>query len=410
MIFFLLAFLGINSVTTMSFQDCMMIPCSASTDELGQGCRNHDYNNDGEVNIADYAIWQRLSPYRTAKNADSWLVLYNKNSKESIEWAEWYSQLHKIPNENLLGLNASLEERICVEEFLSQIYYPILEKTNDKIMGIIVGFLVPGNFYLPSPWSAGEIIPPTPEGSGYSVTSALMNMSYISGPIKYTVPETNYYQWKTYPTYPNPHFFDVDYETPSNGVTKFSLGARRFLTARIDGPSLKDVKKLSDPIFLNKTRYLYYDNIDESYGEWASLDSALNKFVDLQWIEFNSDIEDTPDCLIRFSWSRISAWRDVVWDGSGTRLLAFDQNSFGATTIRSLIDHNGRFVPNILFKANFKVAIGATAEPLINTSPDISTLIYHILEGRNLGESMFLSVAFTNWMWELVGDPLLSLE
>jgi hypothetical protein len=82
-------------------------------------------------------------------------------------------------------------------------------------------------------------------------------------------------------------------------------------------------------------------------------------------------------------------------------------NSWGATTVRSTTDHGGRFVPNALFNGQFVGAMGATAEPYTGTEPVPGTIVACLADGRTLGEACFHANPYRNYMWELVGDPLL---
>ena len=368
-----------------------------------------DYDNDLDVDLVDYNMHQRIDPHRTANMPDSWLVLYNINSVASIEWKDWYLDQWGIPEENSLGLNVSLSEKILKEDFLNNIYYPVKNflKNNfeirKKIMGILVGFDVPGNFYLDSthPQDSG--------GGGWSVSNHLQDLATtLHWPIR------------------NPHIFAAYYQTPIQRLNKQTLGAHVYLTARIDAPSLEEAKSLTlrakyiaDYEGGLDDQYIYYDYIDPSSpagSTWQTLEISINSdlfnntdFYPL--LEFESDNETTPNALMRFSYYRISGWNSVNWDEelSGLRVLGFAFNSWGATTVRSITDHGGRYVPNILFQGGFAAAIGATAEPYVSNSPIPATIIWCMFEGWTLGEAVFHSQSRKKWMWELVGDPFTTL-
>lgn len=386
--------------------------CFQNNENNKEGCTSYDYDFNNKVDLADYAFYQNLDRSRTADKPDSWLVLFNENDQESIEWKNWYINLRNIPTENTLGLNTPLNEKISVSDYISYIYLPIHQYFREnpelyrKIMGIIVGYKAPGNFYLP-PFSFFPTLPELSGGGGYSVSSALMNISTVSGPV-----EVAQGTWKTYPTAFNQNFVNISVSAKPV-VNRFTLKAGWYLTSRIDGPTLEDVKRLSptNPNILLDGIF-YYDEEDEIYGTWQDLLDTKARFSQLSWQKFNSDTDFVPNAFFYGTWHRTNNWDKRKWNSDvlGPRFLAVDQNSFGATTVRSLTNHDKRFVPNVLFKGKFLSAIGATAEPTINTIPKIETLWYYLLNGRTLGESYFMACKRSNWMWELVGDPFLKVQ
>ena len=153
--------------------------CLQNIEANKEGCTSYDYDFNNKVDLADYAFWQNLDRSRTADQPDSWLVLFNENDPESIEWKNWYINLRNIPIENTLGLNAPLNEKISVSDYITYIYLPIHQYFREhpelyqKIMGIVVGYHVPGNFYIP-PYSFFQTLPEMSGGGGYSVSNALL--------------------------------------------------------------------------------------------------------------------------------------------------------------------------------------------------------------------------------------------
>lgn len=403
-----------------SFQECMkgmgITENSAGGDggvtrEGFTGCKSHDYDFDGDVDLRDFALWEVLNPDQMPDMIDGWLVLFNRNNVESEEWKNWYLARWNIPDENALGLDVSNSEKIDVNHYVSDIYTPIrnyLRNNSDlncRIIGLIVGFRVPGNFDRPAVWGSGRD-PRLDGGGGYSVANALMHMSAIPGPV---IADTG--TVKHFPTFPNKHFSNVVIESPLPVPNRFTLGAGCYLTARLDGPTLEDVKRLTpseDEILLDG--FFYYDAFDPTFGEWGDLSRAPQQFPSLPWVIFNSDTEGTPDAAFRASWHRVTNWDERIWEQSGTRFLAMEHNSWGATTVRSTTFHNNRFVPVALFQGGYMAAIGATAEPFKGTLPDVNTLWHHLIAGERLGVATFMANPHANWMWELIGDPLLKVK
>lgn len=400
-----------------SFQDCMrgvdITEDSAGGDRGFTGCRAHDYDFDGDVDLYDFRFWSSLDPSVTPDSPASWLVLFNRNNPESEEWKNWYLARWNIPPENAFGLDVPDDEKIDVDTYLFNIYNPIRShlrnnpELNRRIMGIVVGFRVPGNFDMPAPWSSsGYRLPNLDGGGGYSVASALMNMGFISGPTQAATGT-----WRVFPTGPNKHFSDAYSETPLPIPNRFTLGAGYYFTARLDGPTLESVKQLTpaeDVIVLDG--FFYHDAFDPDRGEWKDLTDAQKLFPDFPWRVFNSDTEGTPNAAFRASWHSIVNWDQRIWDQSGSRFLAMEHNSFGATTVRSTTAHNNRFVPVALFIGGYKSAFGATAEPTGGSVPEISTLWYHLIAGKRLGVAAFMATPHPNWMWELIGDPMVRVQ
>src|SRR5690606_33446662 len=93
---------------------------------------------------------------------------------------------------------------------------------------------------------------------------------------------------------------------------------------------------------------------------------------------------------------------------NNTRILAFNYNSYGATTVRSTTAEGGRYVPNAL-EAGYAAAIGATGEPFCCLGPVPGTLLAGLREGWTLGESFHIASVYDDWMWTLVGDPFLRM-
>lgn len=369
-----------------------------------------DYDLDLDVDLQDYASYQSLSPTRTADQPDSWLVLYNINNPDSIAWKDWYITQWNIPTENTLGLNTSNSEKIHTSEFESTIYYPIQQflftsEIRKNIMGILVGYRVPGNFY------ENTTLPELQGGGGWSVSNRLQDMaSLVSVP------------------YYNPHFRPVYSLIPQNPrLTKQSLGAHVYLTARIDAPTLQDAKNLTiraKNIMLNGTAndFLYYDYYDPGAvaGDiWDALELTVLPATQggygslpnppYPWIEWESETDPTPNCMMQFSYYRITGWQNMDWSGSGSRVIGYALNSWGATTLRSTTDHGGRYAPNLLFNGGFAAAIAATAEPYLSTAPVPSSIVYFLCQGYTTAEATLHSQVRKKWMWELIGDPLLKL-
>jgi len=351
---------------------------------------------------------------RTADQPDSWLVLYNLNSPDSIEWAQWYAGQWGIPASHLLGLDASLAEHLTdLAAVQSQIIGPVRDyiaanpDVQESVMGIVLGYGLPGHYHTP---------PVTPSVGGYSVADALTDMTDDHlAPYSQRGQNTD-----------NPHC--VGQILPPGGrLTRASMAANRYMAVRIDAPTLDDAKALTlrakalaAPDRSLYGDFIWYDYYDPSFPhpsrEWYWLRAAVESplLAVEPWAEFDIDgvraASDTPSAAFRFAIYKLYGWTPDHFSSSppGNRVLGYHFNSFGSVTVRSLTGNNGCYVPNAL-AAGFAAAIGATAEPGLTASPFPDTLLAALREGWTLGEAYYLANPFNDWMWNLVGDPFLTL-
>ena len=374
-----------------------------------------DLPSQGDIIIIDPIEDPIPASDRTADMPDSWLVLYNENNADSITWKDWYIDQWDIPEENTLGLNVSSTEKILDTEFYDKILNPVRDYiTNNpdigsKIMGILVGYRVPGNFYhdADSPIYQG--------GGGWSVSNFLQNLD----------PDYDY----VYYHITNPFSFCAHWDRDQIRLTKATLTDDFYFTGRIDGPTLADAMALTTRALtitnadenLSDSEWIYFDYMDvgtPAGDYWQGLRNAVldEDFNDpawrFPWMPFESEdpgMEATPNCTMRFSYYHLTGWNNMDWSGNppGSRIIGFAFNSFGATTVRSTTAHNGRYVPNALFNGGFAAAVGATAEPWASTCPDPSTIVWCLSEGWTVSEAFFRSNTRVHWMWGVIGDPLL---
>jgi uncharacterized protein (TIGR03790 family) len=349
---------------------------------------------------------------RTANLPDSWLVLYNANDAESVAWKDFYIAEWGVPAEHTLGLNVdAAQERIHRDEFRDLIFTPVNDYLNAnpaikaRVMGILVGYRVPGNCYLDATH------PALPGGGGWSIANNLTDLSS----------DTNYRR-------ANPHYFVYYASGAQDQLTKATLAADTYITARIDGPTLADAMALTtrakaianstDPLPASDgLLYDYNDPGTPSGDDWYVLKFGVND-PDANtppqrwpWRAFDSDLDASPDAAMEFSYYRVAAWQNVPYNASspGSRILGYALNSYGATTVRSTTGHNGRYVPNALVRGGFAAALGSTAEPYLGNEPDVTTIVWSMAEGWTVAEAVFRANPYRNYMWELHGDPLMTV-
>lgn len=338
---------------------------------------------------------------------DSWLILYNLNNPDSVAWANWYQLQRGIPLAHMVGLSASLDENLPdLAAVQSQIIEPVRTMLDsdpdlqDTIMGIVLGYGMPGSYAFAPAGGPG----------GFSVTDALQDM-YDD-----TLPPAEQKEYNP----DNPQL--VNLPLPAGGrLTRATMGADRYMTARIDAPSLELAMALttraqlieSDGNYLNG-QLIYYDYFDSAMpnGQWGWLRNAVLDpiFAGEPWQAFDSDTEQSPNDAIRIHAHGLTGWNDqrLRAPQAGARVMAYDFNSWGATTVRSITAEGGRFVPNAI-DAGYASAFGATGEPLCCTAPLPRVFLASMREGWTLAESFYLCNPFDDWMWTVVGDPLLRM-
>jgi hypothetical protein len=251
---------------------------------------------------------------RTADLPDSWLVLYNANDADSITWVNWYIAQWGIPAENTLGLDVSGDERIHTDVFADDIFDAVTAHLagdpdlDAKVMGILVGYGVPGNTYL------DDTHPPMQGGGGWSISSNLIDLNSA-----------------TWYRRTNPHHFAATYQTPHDRLTKATLTAGFYVTGRIDAPTLADAQALTTRArditlatdALPASESIYYDYADPGAAggdEWQPLenlvaDDDFQDAVRYPFLAFESETDATPACAARLSYYRITGWQSVNWGG-----------------------------------------------------------------------------------------------
>lgn len=344
---------------------------------------------------------------RTADMPDSWLILYNVSSEDSVAWAAWYQAQWGIPPENMLGLQATVNEHVpTLAAIQDQVIGPVRDllasspELQGRIMGILLGYRLPGHYASPPAGGPG----------GFSVANALQDMSDDA-----LAPASQKNTNRDCPALSG-------LVLPAQGrLTRATMAANRYMTARIDAPTLEGAMSLtvaaasisSGEQYCND-QFVWYDYRDAVLpaGTWHWLKVAVNEplLAEVPWSEYDSDFQQSPHDAIRLDTHDCDGWNDdrLFSPEPGLRVLAFNYNSWGATTVRSTTDDGGRFVPNAL-AAGYAAAIGSTGEPVCCASPIPATLLAALREGWTMGETFYLANPYDDWMWTLVGDPLLTM-
>lgn len=340
---------------------------------------------------------------QSVSDPENWIVLYNLNDADSADWAAVYLSIHEIPQENLLGLDASTSEKLStLAEAEAQIVVPIQNylaanpEVAARACGIVLGYRLPG-IYGNSPYGGP---------GGLSVANLLHDLSSSA---KQT----------------NPHNAGFAQELPPP-LTKSILGPNRFAVGWMDAPTFNaavalslQASILSSPQYcLPESDVAYFDYNDSillpTWWRWLEFVTPGGRdgadFAEIPWVQFDADVDSTPNDAFRFGTHDIDGWGDgrLFAAPYGSRILAYNLNSWGATTVRSTTAGGGRYVPNAI-DAGYAAAIGSTGEPGNLISPYPWVLLASLRDGRTLGEAMYLANPNDNWTWACVGDPLLKI-
>ena len=325
-------------------------------------------------------------------------------TSNTCAWAEWYRDQRGIPAENMLGLSASTSEHLAdLVSAQAEVFDPVkgfLSANPDieqRIMGIVLGYRLPSHYGSP---------PLVPNVGGYSIANGLQDV-------------TNKKTWEM--NLDCPHAVAPYGAMPVGGrLTKATMRPGHYMVAQIDGPTLDDAKALTlrakaivaSPRGSGGPLRVWYDYKDPVLpgGEWYWLKRAVTSpdFAEVPWQSFNDDTDQTPADMFRLGAHDLVGWNGPRLFGApaGPRLLAFNYNSFGATTVRSGTAEGGRYVPNAL-AAGYAAAIGATGEPQCCVGPFPDTLLGSIRAHWTLGEAFYLANPYDDWMWTVLGDPFL---
>lgn len=342
---------------------------------------------------------------QTANMPDSWLVLYNLNDADSVAWATWYQSQRSIPAANMLGLNASTSEHLASSaDVTTQFVTPIQQylaanpDLGDKVMGFVVGYHLPGHYGTPPAGGPG----------GKAVANALQDLNNFT---------------QEYNPFLVPHPVPASSPLIPDRLVKADLPPGHYMVARIDAPTLelaKDLTRRAKNIvaaqYFLPYYVVWYDYSDPDLNTlchcWDFLRQAVEepRLVDIPWVEFDSDTEASIAEAFRFGTHDVANWDDGRLRGTpaGDRAIAYNFNSWGATTVRSITAEGGRYVPNAI-DAGYAAAIGSTGEPASTISPFPDTLLAGLRNGWTLGEAFYVANPQNDWMWIIVGDPFLTI-
>jgi uncharacterized protein (TIGR03790 family) len=349
-------------------------------------------------------------------------VLVNSLSKDSKEIANFYITRRGIPESNILALEMSLKEEITLEDYVQTIHNPLLEILLKKklVQGVVdsrvdqwgrkkmsvasheIAFLVttkgvPLKFTDFSEEKTKEekradakSMEKLQASVDSELSSILLNYySSLSGPLENKFSENRSEQaWEQ---------------------------SRIIRTARLDGPSVKTIKKRIEDSIYAEEYGLYgraYFDLGGPYkqgDEWISKasESVENAYyeIDLEPTKALMGYKDRLDApAIYMGWYKQTAYEQ--WKNFTIKVprgaIAYHLHSYSATTIRT---KKKAWVGPLLEKG-YASTFGYVYEPFLGLTVRPDLFIESLLAGNSLGEAYFFANPAISWQSALIGDPL----
>jgi uncharacterized protein (TIGR03790 family) len=332
-------------------------------------------------------------PY--ADDPTRWLVIYSRQSDDSVNWVEHYRQARGVPLANLLGLVLPDDEtitqsqldviRLAIKDYLDR------HALGSEVIGILFGYGVPG-YYLRD------------DGAVEPVASRLHTLDAADHAIGNTVSAT------TLPARP----------------TSDSLGDMR-LTSRIDGPDLAAAIALVD----RAGALMALEDIDgDDMTLWFDAVNGMPAFelIEQQMLEWVESVERQmlrlPLCMteptgppseVSFSeihddgffigWSAASMPEGFLGEPAGRRIFAMQLNPAEATGPTLRDSEAGGWAGGLL-RAGYASVAGSSRVISASNLPCWSTFFESLRQGWTLAEAWFTALPVLGDGLHLVGDPL----
>ncbi len=325
-----------------------------------------------------------------------WLVVYNVNDAESVQWAEAYRAARSIPYANLFGADVGSGEVIDSAGY-SQLRVDLAGYLStsglvDQVIGVVVGFGVPGYVDF--------------SGSGPKEPIAALLYDLKSAPQL------------------NPLVGGGELVRPTvENVNGLLLGAR------IDGPSLADalgvvarsVEISTDGLGGGEDAVIWLDPYTEPGEELDPLASAMAEWGSgvsrmLTRLAIELSAESDPQQEVQFDsidhdgffWGWSSSVPGVGFFGTpgGRRVFLLQLYLGGATagTLRSAVASNWA---EAALQEGYAAVGGSSRAYSSSVVPSIEAFFEALRRGWTIGEAWFLANAILGDGLYLIGDPLM---
>lgn len=346
-----------------------------------------------------------------AQTGQNVLVVANSNSSPSIEIAEYYATKRQIPSEQILRIAVPVTEEISRPSYDAQIEKPIIEwllahSAQDRILYIVLTKGVP--FRVTGSSGADGTVASVDSELTLIYRKLMGQVFVLNGPL------------------PNPYFLRDAAITDAKPFNRREHDI--YLTARLDGYTVADVKGLIDrggvPLKQGRIALDARSELRTSVGnEW--LERAAAALTKLPGWESRVLYDKTPmplrkqaDVLGYYSWGSNdpliffrSPDMQFVPGALAGMFVSTDartmEEPLKGWEIRSASHHGStQSLTGDLIRAGITGVAGHVAEPYLESTirPDILFPAY--VSGFNLVESFYLAMPSLSWQTVVIGDPL----
>jgi uncharacterized protein (TIGR03790 family) len=344
-----------------------------------------------------------------AQTGENVLLVVNKNSEISSQIAGYYRPRRSVPVKNVCTLNTTAEEEITWDIYVREIEQPIadcLKKAQlvEKALYIVTTMGVPLKV---DGGGAGQL------REHNSVDSELALLySKLKG-TKYQRPG-----WVANPMYTKRDQAFQHPAIPIYVVTRLAAYdladvkamIDRSLAARNRGKFVLDLQSAKDEpgnnwlrtaalllpagrtILEETTRVLYNQKDVIGYASWGTNDDhRTERWLRFQWLPGAIDAEFVSTSARTFK-RPPETWKQTEWNDKGHYFAGSPQGLIADAI------HEGA-----------TGASGNAYEPYLTGCARPDYLLPSYAQGRNLGDSYYISLPYLSWQGVVVGDPLCSL-
>lgn len=358
-----------------------------------------------------------IIPYYHNITPDNVLFCYVENDNDSLNVAEYYSQLRQVPENNFLALPCSTNHTITEADYISTIEQPILNYIangdpydpynpyfTSNLYVIILGYKVP-NIYI------------TSGGDSVAVASRLIRLNHTASSL---VPNPTYNRTAKF------EFFD-QYDAQNVIITAVIDAETKELAKELiyRGYTVSKEKLVTGSVYIN------------AYGKQADdYQTTLNDFVineipntGLSVVQTVQNSENPYEYGDPYYSSPIQVYSQIQFfqnesfyfgrsqdyyssslylNQAEKRIFSYNQDDVSASNIRSpLVDNVGNWC-NVAINAGYAACAGAITGTTVKLMPrPFFEALHH---GATLGEAFLFALPYVESNLILIGDPLITLQ
>jgi len=394
----------------------------------------------------------------TTIGKDNFIVVYRMGDDESREFAEYYANKYNMDIVNvyenpstgsytetifenvdsptwridgqLVGISCSDLEILNYEYvFNEEVLFPLRGaldyiRTNNirTVLGIVLGYNIPGGFYNASvnpsdttpdstPWESPSAVEPLGADLISSTSRVARGCSILEA------------EYHAFEVKLGNRFFDRKvFKRFDEADAGFCL-----ICSRIDGPDLSTAKqmvdnanKLNKQTYVNGTFYIdpYSDIIGSSAEEYKNLllefySGTLQKlYLDTWSTVFMDPYIDVAVPFVEndsfvWSWFTDRSHPDFFRGSNAARVFFYNADFDGAFTIR---DKQSKTWPYLAISNDYISTAGSMSRCEIEGFLNPISFFEALLRGATLGEAYLFSLPYLEWTVTMIGDPLVSVS